>query len=67
MFDNNAPDGFKQLDDTWRNYFLFEPNIYVGVEVLTYSLTSQDSQFLGGQTISTKQQIACPAKGNDMK
>lgn len=31
MFDNNAPDGFKQLDDKWRNYFLFEPNIYLGV------------------------------------
>ena len=31
MFDNNAPDGFKELDDKWRNYFLFEPNIYVGV------------------------------------
>jgi hypothetical protein len=31
MFDNNAPDGFKQLDDKWRNYFLFEPQIYLGV------------------------------------
>ena len=31
MFDNNAPDGFKVLDDKWRNYFLFEPNIYIGV------------------------------------
>jgi hypothetical protein len=31
MFDNNSPDGFKQLDDKWRNYFLFEPNIYIGV------------------------------------
>lgn len=31
MFDNNAPDGFKQLDDKWDNYFLFEPNIYLGV------------------------------------
>lgn len=31
MFDNNSPDGFKQLDDKWRNYFLFEPNIYVGM------------------------------------
>ena len=28
--DNNAPDGFKQLDDKWRNYFLFEPQIYLG-------------------------------------
>ncbi len=31
MFDNNAPDGFKVLDDKWRNYFLFEPNIYIGM------------------------------------
>ena len=30
MLDNNAPDGFKQLDDKWRNYFLFEPQIYLG-------------------------------------
>ena len=30
MFDNNSPDGFKQLDDKWANYFLFEPNIYLG-------------------------------------
>lgn len=30
MFDNKAPAGFKELDDKWRNYFLFEPNIYVG-------------------------------------
>jgi len=31
MFDNNAPDGFKQLDEKWRNYFLFEPQMYLGV------------------------------------
>jgi hypothetical protein len=31
VFDNNSPDGFKELDDKWRNYFLFEPNIYIGV------------------------------------
>ena len=30
MFDNNAPDGFKQLDEKWRNYFLLEPQIYLG-------------------------------------
>ncbi len=30
MFDNNAPEQFKVLDDKWSNYFLFEPNIYVG-------------------------------------
>lgn len=28
--DNNAPEGFKQLDDKWRNYFIFEPQIYLG-------------------------------------
>ena len=32
MFDDNAPDGFKQLDDKWRNYFLFEPQIYLGIK-----------------------------------
>lgn len=32
MFDNNAPDGFKQLDAKWRNHFLFEPNLYFGVK-----------------------------------
>ncbi|MDW3196798.1 MAG: hypothetical protein R8G66_30765 [Cytophagales bacterium] len=31
MFDNNAPDGFKELDNKWKDYFLFEPNIYVGI------------------------------------
>ena len=31
MFDNNSPEGFKELDDKWRNYFLFEPNLYFGV------------------------------------
>ena len=31
MFDNKAPDGFKELDDKWRDYFLFEPNLYVGM------------------------------------
>jgi len=31
MFDNKAPEGFKQLDDKWKNYFLFEPNIYLGI------------------------------------
>ena len=28
--DNNAPDGFKELDDKWRNYFLWEPQVYLG-------------------------------------
>lgn len=31
MFDNNAPEGFKELDDKWKNYFLFEPNLYFGI------------------------------------
>ena len=28
--DNNAPEGFKELNDKWRNYFLLEPQIYLG-------------------------------------
>jgi hypothetical protein len=32
MFDNNAPDGFKQLDNKYGNVFLFEPNIYLGIK-----------------------------------
>ena len=31
MFDNNSPEGFKEMDDTYGNVFLFEPNIYLGV------------------------------------
>lgn len=31
MFDTNTPEEFKQLDDKWKNYFLFEPNLYFGV------------------------------------
>ena len=31
MFDTNTPAEFKQLDDKWKNYFLFEPSIYFGV------------------------------------
>ena len=30
MFDTNTPTAFKQLDNKWKSYFLFEPNIYVG-------------------------------------
>ncbi len=30
MFDNNAPEGFKEFDDKYENIFLFEPNIYLG-------------------------------------
>ena len=32
MFDKNAPEGFKALDNQWRNLFLFEPNLYLGVK-----------------------------------
>jgi len=31
MFDNNSPEGFKEMDDKYGNVFLFEPNIYFGV------------------------------------
>jgi hypothetical protein len=27
----DAPQGFKDKDDQWNNYFLFEPNIYIGI------------------------------------
>ncbi len=30
--DTNTPQPFKELDDKWRNYFLFEPNLYIGVK-----------------------------------
>jgi len=30
IFDNSAPVGFKELDNKWSKYFLFEPNIYLG-------------------------------------
>lgn len=32
VFDTNTPEGFKQLDDKWHNYFLFEPNLYLGIK-----------------------------------
>ncbi len=28
----NVPEGFKAKENRWNNYFLFEPNIYVGVK-----------------------------------
>lgn len=31
MFDTKTPAAFKALDNKWRNYFLFEPNLYFGV------------------------------------
>lgn len=32
VFDTNTPEEFKALDDKWKNYFLFEPNIYLGIK-----------------------------------
>jgi hypothetical protein len=32
MFNKKEPEGFRELDDRWRNYFLFEPNIYFGIK-----------------------------------
>ncbi len=29
--DTNVPQAFKEKDDQWNNYFLFEPNLYLGV------------------------------------
>lgn len=28
--DTNTPESFKEKDDKWNNYFLFEPNLYLG-------------------------------------
>jgi hypothetical protein len=30
--DTNTPQTFKEIDDKWNNYFLFEPNLYIGVK-----------------------------------
>lgn len=30
--DTNTPQGFKEKDDKWNNYFLFEPNLYIGIK-----------------------------------
>jgi hypothetical protein len=32
LFDTNTPENFKELDSKWKNYFLFEPNIYLGIK-----------------------------------
>ncbi len=32
MFDTDAPEGFIELDRKWRTYFLFEPNLYIGIK-----------------------------------
>lgn len=29
--DTNTPQSFKEMDDKWNNYFLFEPNLYLGI------------------------------------
>jgi len=29
IFDTNTPEAFKQLDNRWDSYFLFEPNLYI--------------------------------------
>ena len=29
--DTNTPQSFKVMDDRWNNYFLFEPNLYIGL------------------------------------
>lgn len=31
-FDTNTPESFKQLDNKWVSYFLFEPNLYIGIK-----------------------------------
>ncbi len=33
VFDTNTPESFKALDDRWKNHFLFEPNLYFGVNL----------------------------------
>ena len=30
--DTNIPQSFKEIDNRWHNYFLFEPNVYIGVK-----------------------------------
>jgi hypothetical protein len=30
--DTHSPQSFKELNNKWRNYFMFEPNIYIGVK-----------------------------------
>jgi hypothetical protein len=29
----NVPQGFKEKDNKWNNYFLFEPNFYIGINL----------------------------------
>jgi len=30
LIDTNIPPEFKVIDKKWNNYFLFEPNLYIG-------------------------------------
>jgi len=30
VFDTNTPAEFKSIDNQWKSYFLFEPNLYIG-------------------------------------
>jgi hypothetical protein len=30
-FDTNIPQGFKEKESKWENYFLFEPNLFIGI------------------------------------
>lgn len=32
VFDTNTPESFKRLDNRWKSYFLFEPNLYIGIK-----------------------------------
>lgn len=32
LFDTNTPEEFKAYDNKWKDYFLFEPNLYIGVK-----------------------------------
>lgn len=33
MFDTNTPEDFKALDNKWKTHFLFEPNLYFGINL----------------------------------
>ncbi|MFI1773750.1 hypothetical protein [Thalassobellus citreus] len=33
MFDTNTPTEFKKLDNKWKTFFLFEPNLYFGIKL----------------------------------
>jgi hypothetical protein len=32
VFDTNTPEEFESLDKKWKNHFLFEPNLYLGIK-----------------------------------